>query len=106
MQVATEHAEAECQRPGAGVEKGLFLHRVALHAAHIAERDQKLPRPIEANLANTQGAIGNRAAMPASEAPHLVPAQLFVELAFECQTLQSLSQRSHDDDLSRSYVSR
>ena len=39
VQVASEHAETECERARVGMEERLLLDRIALHAADISKRD-------------------------------------------------------------------
>ena len=59
VQIAAEHAEAERQRTGMGMEERLLLDRIALHAADVAVRHLQYAATIEADLADAGGAVRN-----------------------------------------------
>src|SRR4029079_2077887 len=69
VQIAAEHPEAERERAGMRVEERFLLDWIALHAADVPPGDVQRPTLVVADLAHTERPIGNRAAMPAREAP-------------------------------------
>jgi hypothetical protein len=82
VEVASEHAEAVCERARIGVKKRLLLNRIALHAADVAPRDVQLAALVETDFTHADGTLGQRTAMAAREAPKSPVRQPFVELAF------------------------
>ena len=56
--------------PGLHVEEGLLLDGIALRAGHVAPGREQRAAAVEADLADTGGAVGNRARVAAGEAAH------------------------------------
>ena len=54
--------------PGSDVEERLLLDRVALHAADVAPRHVQRPAPVEADLADAGGAVGQGTGVAAGDA--------------------------------------
>ncbi len=65
MQIAPEHAEAERERAGVGVEERLLLDGIALHAADVAIWNVEDAAAIEAHAADAFRAVRNRAGVTA-----------------------------------------
>src|SRR6267142_5175794 len=98
MQVAPQHSEAIGQRSGMGVEEGLLLDRVTLHAAHVSPGDVQGAPAVEPYLAYSGLAVRNRAAVSAGVTAH--PATLvdfLVELpgALAYPLVQHVLERGH-----------
>ena len=82
VEIAAEHAEAVGECSGIGVEEGLLLDGVALHAADVSPGDIEGAVAIETNFADARLTFGDRAAVSASETAHTVPIELFVQVTF------------------------
>ena len=74
MEIAAEHAEAVGERAGIGVEERLLLDGIALHSGGVSPGDVELAAAIEADLADSGLAFGDRAAVAAGEAADAVVA--------------------------------
>ena len=81
MKVTTEHAETVGQGPTVGMEEGLLLDGITLHATDIAPGNIEGSSAVEANLAHSRLPLGNRAAVSAGVATEAVAVELFVQLA-------------------------
>ena len=81
VQIAAEHAEAVGERARMRVEERLLLDRIALHAADVSPRHAQTSALVEADLADADRALGQRAAVAAGEASQAAVGQRFVELA-------------------------
>src|SRR2546426_3734817 len=78
VQVATEHAEREGIGAREGVEKRLFLDRVALQGPNVSARDHQRAAAVVANLADAPKPLLDQAAVGARIAANLFVRQLFV----------------------------
>ena len=79
MQVAAEHAEAVGERAGMGVEEGLFLDGIALHAGGVSPWNEEGAGAIEADFADSGLAVRDGAAVSAGEAADAVVVEFFVK---------------------------
>ena len=79
MQIAAEHAEAIGERSRVGVEEGLLLDGVALHAADVSPGDVEFAPAVVTDLADTNLAFGNGAAVPAGIAAQTLAFEDFPE---------------------------
>ena len=93
VEVAAEHAEAVGERAGPGMEERLLLDRIALHAANVAVRHAEPPAVVEADLADADGTVWQRAAVSARGAAQPSVGERFDELTFVRLTREQLSQR-------------
>src|SRR3954467_8248582 len=79
MQIAAKHAETERQRAGARVKEGLLLDRIALDATHVTPRHPQMAAAIDADFADADGALWNRAFVPARVTADAIPRDRFDE---------------------------
>ena len=98
MEIAAEHAEAERQRAGMGVEERLLLDRIALHAADVAIRHVQHAAAIEAHLADAGGAVGNgtRVAARMTAQPAAVDRLDQLRRGLDRPGLEHLSESGHE----------
>jgi hypothetical protein len=80
VEVASEHAEAEGERPGARVEERFLLDGIALNAADVPEGHPESSSAVEPDLAYARRSIGNRAPMTTRVAPYPFSLQPIVKL--------------------------
>jgi hypothetical protein len=72
------------------MEKRLLLDRIALHTAHVATGNVKLPSAVVANLANSGLTLRNGTTMPAGKAPNPIAIKRFDQ--FRCSFANVLVQ--------------
>src|SRR4029077_13925907 len=95
MKIATQHAEAVGQRTRIGMEEGLLLDRIALHAADIAPRDVEGSATVVTDLTYTGLPVGDRATMSACVATNTVAIQLLVELTLAHLLIDDFTKSGH-----------
>src|SRR5215472_1348330 len=99
MQVATEHAEAVGKSAGVGMEEGLLLDGVALHASHIAPRHIKRAALVETHLAYAGLAFRDGATVSACVAANAVAIEFLVELSLANILVQQIAQGGQAEPL-------
>src|SRR5215472_9766084 len=79
------------------MEEGLLLHRVALHAAHIAPRHVESATPVETDFAHSRLTFRYWAAVPAGVTANPIAVQLLVQFGscFPDALVENLSQGGH-----------
>src|SRR5262249_44079476 len=60
VEIAAEHSKAVGERTGVGVEERLLLDRIALNATDISPGDTQPAALVEPDLADADGALGQR----------------------------------------------
>ena len=80
VKVTAHHAEAVGERSGMRVKKRFLLDRIALSPGGISPWNIERAAPVVADFADARLAVGDGAAMSASEATHAVFVELFVEI--------------------------
>src|SRR6185369_3213220 len=100
VEIASEHAKAERERPGMRVEERLLLDRVALNTADITPRDAQVPAAVEAHLAHADGAVGNRALVSARVTADAILGDVLDELrrGLSRSRLENIGQGGHAID--------
>ena len=95
MEVAAEHAETVGKCAGIRVEEGLLLDGIALHASGISPGNIELAGAIEAHLAHTSLAFGNRATMTAGETADAIIPEILNQgwIGFADSLVEDVAQR-------------
>ncbi len=82
VQITAQHAEAECQSPGTGVEERFLLDGIALHPGDVTPGNVQPATPVEAHLADAGKPFRDRTAVAAGIATDAVPIQRSPKLTF------------------------
>jgi hypothetical protein len=101
MQIAAEHAEAVGESAGVGVEEGLLLDGIALHAGGVSPGDVEFAAAIEANFADSGLTVGDWTTVAAGEAADAVIAEIFnqARISFADSLVENVAQGGHGEPL-------
>ena len=95
MEIATEHAEAECHGSREDVEEGLLLDGVALHGLHVAPGHVELAVAIEADLADSGLAFGYGTAVAAGIAAYAMAVDGLPQVALADVARETFGEGAH-----------
>jgi hypothetical protein len=93
VEVAAQHPERQRVAAGEAVKERFLFRRVALEGGDVARRGEERPFLIEPHFADAAPAGLHEAAVPAGEATHRAPIELFDELRFLDTRIEDLRQR-------------
>jgi hypothetical protein len=97
MQIAAEHTEAVCESAGIGVEEGLLLDGIALHAGGVSPGNVEFAATIEADFADSRLTVGDWTTVAAGKAADAVVAEILDEtrIGFADSLVENVAQGGH-----------